>query len=264
MINDFDKIAPSYDRHREPEKEVLDTLLELFKNSRPRQLLLDIGCGTGRYSIDVTKRFRLCLVGIDISREMIRIAKTKLPMGIFIRGKVEDMISGFKPKSFDYVLSCQVLHLVDRCKVFPEIRRILRDQGKLVIITFDQDQFCQDVFHRYIPHILAIDLQRYPGIAEIRKELEEMDFNVDIIKVRCDRRISNAYDVERLVKKGKARFFSTLAHVDENELSESLEKMRRELMSQLKKGSITQEREHTIVVGRKLKKEKGQSWKVNE
>jgi len=264
MINDFGKIALSYDQYREREKEVLDTLFELFENSRPRQLLLDIGCGTGRYSIDLTKRFRLNLVGVDKAREMIKIAKSKLPMGIFITGKIEDMISGFKPKSFNYVLLCQTLHLVDRSKVFPEIRRILKDQGKLVIITFDQDQFCQDIFHRYIPHILAIDLQRYPDIAEIRKELEEMDFNVDIIKVRCDRRISDAYDVERLVEKGKARFFSTLAHVDENELNESLEKMRREIVSQLKKGSITQEREHTIIVGRKLKKEKGQSWKVNE
>jgi len=259
MINDFDRIALSYDRHRELEKEVLDALFEVFKNSRPRQPLLDIGCGTGRYSIDVTKRFRLYFVGIDISREMIKVAKTKLPIGNFIQGRIEDLISGFKPKSFDYVLACQTLHLVDRHKVFPEIERILRHQGELVIITFDQDQFCQDIFHKYVPHILAIDLQRYPDIAEIRKELEEMYFNVKIIKVRCDRRISNACDVERLVEKGKARFFSTLAHVDENELSESLEKMQRELMSQLKKGSITQGREHTIIVGRKLKKEKGQT-----
>jgi len=257
MINDFEKIALSYDQYRELEKEVLNTLLELFKNSRPRQLLLDIGCGTGRYSIDVTRKFKLDLVGIDISREMIKIAKTKLPLGNFVRGRVEDLISGFKPKSFDYVLLCQALHLVDRFKVFPEIKRILRHEGKLVIITFDQDQFCHDIFHRYIPHILAIDLQRYPGIAEIRKELEEMCFGIDIIRVRCDRRISNACDVERLVEKGKARFFSTLVYVDENELSASLEKMRRELMDQLKERSVIQEREHTIIVGRKLKSEKG-------
>ena len=77
MINDFEKIALSYDQYRELEKEVLNTLLELFKNSRPRQLLLDIGCGTGRYSIDVTRKFKLDLVGIDISREMIKIAEPK-------------------------------------------------------------------------------------------------------------------------------------------------------------------------------------------
>lgn len=37
--------------------------------------ILDIGCGSGRYSVDLAKRKAACVLGIDFSENMLRLAQ---------------------------------------------------------------------------------------------------------------------------------------------------------------------------------------------
>lgn len=74
----YEEIADGYDRWK-PIKEVYQAeervLLSLVSDVKQRKIL-DVGCGTGRY----TKRFEnleSSVVGIDISSKMIRQAKAK-------------------------------------------------------------------------------------------------------------------------------------------------------------------------------------------
>src|SRR3989344_3605511 len=73
-----------------------DKFIELIK---PRGLVLDVGCGGGTKSKYLISR-GLKVVGIDISENMINIAKTEVPEGKFIVmdltevGDLEDMFDG--------------------------------------------------------------------------------------------------------------------------------------------------------------------------
>jgi len=74
----FNSYAPNYDsevftQNTDSEIEFLMTELDLSEGAS----ILDIGCGTGRHSIGLASMgFRL--TGVDISREMLKVAKSKM------------------------------------------------------------------------------------------------------------------------------------------------------------------------------------------
>jgi SAM-dependent methyltransferase len=102
----FDKIAPEYDsevftRNTEAEFDFIIDELKLAKGSS----ILDIGCGTGRHSVELARRgYRV--TGIDISSGMLAQARSKAEkagLGIeFIQCAAQD----FKPsQKYDAVIS---------------------------------------------------------------------------------------------------------------------------------------------------------------
>lgn len=136
----FDLEAKSYDEwYKTPlgrfvdeieTKAVFDLLAPL-----PNMKILDVGCGTGNYSIKLAKLG--CLVtGIDISKEMLLVAKNKckdLNIQIdLILGDVESL--PFSDNSFDAVVSVAVLEFVrDKYKAIEEMFRVTKRNGKVVI-----------------------------------------------------------------------------------------------------------------------------------
>ncbi|ROL58221.1 class I SAM-dependent methyltransferase [Bacteroidetes/Chlorobi group bacterium Naka2016] len=97
--------------------------------------ILDVGCGTGNYSIKLAK-LNCIVTGIDISEEMLKIAKRKseaeqLPIN-FVHGNIESM--PFESNSFDAVISVAVLEFVNnKAKAFEEIFRVVKPKGKIVV-----------------------------------------------------------------------------------------------------------------------------------
>lgn len=115
----------------EIETKAVFELLEPFPNMK----ILDVGCGTGNYSIKLAKLG--CIVsGIDISQEMLQIAKRKsqeMNLRIdFIRGNIEKM--PFSDNFFDAIISVAVLEFVsNKDKALDEMFRVARQNGKIVI-----------------------------------------------------------------------------------------------------------------------------------
>ena len=70
-------------------------------------LVLDAGCGTGLLFDFLDEKSHFFLVGIDISFEMLRIAREKTKFGMIVAGDVQHL--PFKPQSFHGVLSVSVL-----------------------------------------------------------------------------------------------------------------------------------------------------------
>ena len=78
---DYDRtaIAKTYDAARGYSPEVLRLWLELVAAAAPRDvaLIVDVGCGTGRFSRPLAERFDTRVIGIDPSQNMLEIAGNK-------------------------------------------------------------------------------------------------------------------------------------------------------------------------------------------
>jgi ubiquinone/menaquinone biosynthesis C-methylase UbiE len=106
---------------------------------RPKEemSILDVGCGTGSY-LEFYKRYKCKLFGIDTSPAMLEVAKQRLGEGAELYlGSATDM--PYPGHSFDLVVSMLVLHEMDhpiRLAVLDEIKRVLKPNGRLLLIDF--------------------------------------------------------------------------------------------------------------------------------
>jgi ubiquinone/menaquinone biosynthesis C-methylase UbiE len=104
--------------------------------------VLDIGTATGSLAIEFAKAIPgVEVVGLDLSDVALELAKANArENGVssrvsFEAGDAEDM--PFEDDSFDAVISGNTLHLIENpVRMFDEIRRVLRPQGRFVISDF--------------------------------------------------------------------------------------------------------------------------------
>src|SRR5687767_6163474 len=109
----FGRLAERYDAVRPVDEnwwEVYE-LLERAADLRGRRVL-DVGCGTGRLSLALVERAHAKVWGIDASREMLAVAKKKVPGVAFKQGRAESL--PFKDGWFERAAFWLVLHLVER------------------------------------------------------------------------------------------------------------------------------------------------------
>ena len=103
----------------------------LKKYIKPKDRVLDLGCGPATLWPDLIKVKNISLIGVDISPKMVSIAKKKYPKGKFKTADIEKL--PFKDKEFDIVICSSVLHhLKEPLLAFQEIKRVLSPQGLLI------------------------------------------------------------------------------------------------------------------------------------
>lgn len=130
------------------EAEVEAALIDVAGNQKIDDFL-DIGTGTGRVlEIMASKVGRG--IGIDLSREMLQLARTNLERANCRNCQVRqgDMYNLHLPVgSFDLVVAHQLLHYADEpCLVIEEAARALKPGGRLVVVDFNRhaEIFLQD------------------------------------------------------------------------------------------------------------------------
>ncbi len=132
----WDRRAYTYDRSpghspKDREIEVWKRLLKEKIEGNDTSCVLDVGTGTGFLSIMLTE-MGFNVVGLDISREMLRRAREKAKeMHIeFVQGDAENL--PFKTESFDAVVNRAVLWtLPDPERALAEWKRVLKSGGRL-------------------------------------------------------------------------------------------------------------------------------------
>ncbi len=78
IISFFDHLAPQWDADMIRSDEVISIILDNAK-IRPGVRVLDVACGTGVMIGDYLQRQVASVTGVDISPEMVKIAKKKFP-----------------------------------------------------------------------------------------------------------------------------------------------------------------------------------------
>ena len=132
----YDKYAKLYDKTL----HYLDTfekdkLIGLIGDINGKKIL-DVGCGTGRI-VNKLRNMGSDIIGLDISKGMIDIAKKKFPKVKFIEGDIENL--PFKDNEFDLVIaSFVIVHLKDLQKAFDEVYRVLKPNGVFIVTNINQ------------------------------------------------------------------------------------------------------------------------------
>jgi|GEM_PF-236770 len=115
----FDAIAQEYDYWKEKNRYYYHSLIQLYRSLiPPKSSVMEIGCGTGTIIAQLDPRDGK---GIDISAEMIAIARKKHARSSHIRYEREDISESTQPFQFRYVFLADVLEHVDPVSRFIEI-----------------------------------------------------------------------------------------------------------------------------------------------
>lgn len=160
----FDNIAPSYDflNHflsLNIDKRWRRKLVLLLDKHKPLKIL-DVATGTGDLIIEMIKLKPEKIVGVDISEEMLRMAREKISLkyqpGVELKkGSAEDI--PFKSNSFDTVTSAfGVRNFEDLELGLKEMLRILEPGGIAAILEFSRpkDFFFKNIYRFYFKKLI--------------------------------------------------------------------------------------------------------------
>ncbi len=135
----WDGTAEKYSKQPIANQKAYEIKLDLTREYfTPDSQVLEFGCGTGSTAI-LHAPFLKHIDAIDVSQEMIRIAKDKLESaGVQnVTFRVADM-DGFQatPESYDAVLGLNILHLLDdRMAAMREVYKALKPGGHFISST---------------------------------------------------------------------------------------------------------------------------------
>ena len=133
----YGRIAKRYDQIFESLNAGLYGVAMKIHPPTADMIVLDVGCGTGT-QLARYKEAGCQIYGIDMSRAMLEVARTKLGEDADLRyGDASNM--PYEDNMFDLVLSTLVIHEMSpdlRSGVLKEIRRVLKDDGRLLVIDF--------------------------------------------------------------------------------------------------------------------------------
>lgn len=113
-----------------------------FCNLSKAENILDVATGTGKLAYKLAKNNKKNIIGIDLSAEMIAQAQKKYKLQN-LKFIVEDCTKlPFNDRSFDLVTISFALHEMPLDivkKTIIEIKRVLKNNGELVIIDFTKN-----------------------------------------------------------------------------------------------------------------------------
>lgn len=180
MDYDKTKMPSAYDTGRAYDPATLAMWLSTIGSAAPDRVscILDLGCGTGRYSSALADHFDANVIAVDPSQAMLMEARKKVgPRVRLERASAESL--PLADESVDVVFLSMVFHhFVDRARAAHEIHRVLRVGGRVLMRAGTTDMIATYPYVPFFPSsaaILAKDLQ-----AEV--EIEEIFTNAGFIR----------------------------------------------------------------------------------
>ena len=154
MAYDFDKIARDYDRMNHLMTAGLDRRWRKSAVQGLHGKVLDVACGTGDMAVELLRQ-GCSVTGVDLSKEMMAIAKQKAPQSEYSLADVERL--PFGEASFDAV-TCAfgVRNFVHLEQGLSEMLRVLKPGGRMVILELatPDSPLLRPFYNLYTRHII--------------------------------------------------------------------------------------------------------------
>ena len=180
MDYDSTDIPVGYDRGRDHGPEVLQLWMNVIASCVGNQRLktiLDLGCGTGRFSEALAAHFDAEVIGVDPSEKMLGQAQRKLRDG---RVRYECGSGEAIPLPNDSVdlvfMSMSFHHFTDPKLVARECRRVLRDGAIALLRTGTRERIPAYPYVPFFPQSLPIMEDCLPTVTFLREVFESAGF----------------------------------------------------------------------------------------
>jgi ubiquinone/menaquinone biosynthesis C-methylase UbiE len=175
----YEKLADVFDRERaltQAKKAIWLELFDKYLDLRQDSRILDVGCGTGRFSELFQGQYHCEVIGIDPASTMLDKAKSKNKREIqWILGLGEDL--PFYNNSFDLCFVSQVIqHFRNKRRAMAESYRVLRKGGRIAIRTSSHKQLKTILDYRFFPLAIHLEKERLPDVPQIKAMLLETGF----------------------------------------------------------------------------------------
>lgn len=126
--------AKTYDQELNPSIDLEKNKVMKLLHPKKGERILDVGCGTGRYLRPLVRKGTHA-TGIDFSRNMLEIARKKAPHADIKEVDITKKFP-FPSSTFDKVICSLVIsHIKNIIPVLKEIKRVLKDDGFLILTT---------------------------------------------------------------------------------------------------------------------------------
>jgi ubiquinone/menaquinone biosynthesis C-methylase UbiE len=223
---DYDKsdIAGVYDDARAFAPEVLRQWLGVLSAhlaGRVILLIIDLGCGTGRFTEPLAEYFSAQVIGIDPSQKMLDQARRKLRSDrvIFERASAEAL--PIAADSVDMVFMSKVFHhFANPTTVAKECRRVLRDAGYVFIRNSTREaDFPSRHFFRMQP-LIESDL---PTRSDVRSVFETAGLTTAAHEI-VRQTVANSW--QQFVEKSSLRADSFLARLSDADFEAGMTELR--------------------------------------
>ena len=227
---DYDQtdIPAAYDRGRDHGPEVLNlwmSVIESYVDHQSVGTILDLGCGTGRFSECLARRFDARVVGVDPSEKMLDLARRKQHRnGIYYERGCAEAIP-LVDQAVDMIfMSMSFHHFGDPERAAWECRRVLRADGHVVVRSGTREQIPSYPYVPFFPTAVPILEDVLPDCARLRAPFEAAGFRCTGSQIV---RQTIAPTWAAYADKLSAGGDSVLARLTADEMSKGLEAVRR-------------------------------------
>ena len=221
--NHFSKIASKYKDLRMTDFDHIQHIKNrMSKKSGVR--IADVGCGDGRYSLELLKRLEgdCYLHCIDYNEDMIKHLKSYLIGNNILNFCARPGDANKLPlenDSMDYLVTFNAIHHFDIQRFLAEVHGCLKDDGIAFLYTRLRNQNSRNIWGRYFP-LFAETEDRLFEFDELQYAVKKADMKIVNTRVFGHDRTS---DLSSLVKKAKNNHYSTFALYDKDEFKKSSE-----------------------------------------
>ncbi len=224
MKLDYNSLSQEYARHRQIHPGVFQNLVEAG-GLGPASKVLEVGCGTGNYTVALEETIHSSCWGLDPSEGMLARARERTRHADFKTGRAEQL--NYPSEFFDLVFSVDVIHHVrDRPAFFREACRVLKEGGKVCTVTNSEEIIRRRrPLSNYFPETVEIELQRYPRISDLRAMMVSAGFT-DLQEAAAERE----YELQD-IQKYRDKAFSSLHLISPEAFARGIQRLEQDVQA---------------------------------
>jgi ubiquinone/menaquinone biosynthesis C-methylase UbiE len=240
MDYDASAIATVYDKARGLAPERMQQWLDLVaRDAGPRQgfLIVDLGCGTGRFSEPLADRFSAFVVGIDPSEKMLREAQRKRKSNNVDFRQLVTLPLPIADSSVDMIFMSMVFHHFENAvETANECRRVLRPSGRICVRNSTREA---NFPHRYFfPAMRPLIETELPTRNQIEEVFRKTGFSLLVHDI-VTQVVASTWS--EFIDKTALRADSFLARLRDEDFKAGMAALRAHLMTTASDQAVTEE-----------------------
>ena len=229
----FSRLAPKYRGLRITDLDPILSIKTRLEGFPSRIIAADIGCGDGRYDLELFRRLgeRLFLYCVDSNRQMLKEVDGYLSRHGISDFKIKQSLDRqlpFEDASLDCLFTFNAIHHFTLPRFFKETERVLKDEGRLFVYTRLRSQNTRSIWGRHFPlfHQMETRLFEFVELRDLLRtvpnlELEETEY------FRYEREAG----LSRLIERAQNHHYSTFSLYSRSEFERCCEEFEKNLRS---------------------------------